>query len=120
MIAGYVARADMGEARWLYDGMLFRDIVFCNGKIDGCARIRNASEACSYFDSMPFWNVVSCNTLLFMYVLKVAPECLSLFDSMLREEEIKPNRTTLVECFNCMCQYRGSQYRPVSLFLREG
>ncbi|KAI6687543.1 hypothetical protein NL676_024371, partial [Syzygium grande] len=68
MIAGYVARGDMGEARWLFDRMPFRDIVSWNCMIDGCARIGNVSEARSFFDSMPFRNVVSWNTLLALYV----------------------------------------------------
>ncbi|KAL3739194.1 hypothetical protein ACJRO7_020575 [Eucalyptus globulus] len=81
--------------QWLYDRMPFRDNVLWNCAIDGRARIRHASEACGYFDSMPFRNAVSYRTMLALYVcVKGHMEFLSLFDNMLQEEEIKLNRTS--------------------------
>ncbi|XP_056160351.1 pentatricopeptide repeat-containing protein At4g02750-like [Syzygium oleosum] len=107
MIVGYIARGDIGVARWLFDRTPFRDIMSWNRTIDGCARIGYMSETRSFFHSMPFWNVVSWNTLLALYVrVKGYTECLSLFDSMLQEEEIKPNGATLVSAFTA-CDNTG-------------
>jgi len=75
--------------------MPFRDNVLWNCAIDGRARIRHASEARGYFDSMPSHNAVSYRTMLALYVcVKGHMELLSLFDNMLQEEEIKLNRTS--------------------------
>ncbi|XP_056160352.1 pentatricopeptide repeat-containing protein At3g22690-like [Syzygium oleosum] len=77
------------------------DLVGWNSMIDGHVKNREVDVARELFDEMIERDVfISWNTLLALYVhVKGYTKRLSLFDSMLQEEEIKPNRVTLVSVF---------------------
>ncbi|KAJ4957469.1 hypothetical protein NE237_024580 [Protea cynaroides] len=88
MIDGYVKNGDVGVARLLFDEMSERDMY---------ARIEDVLAAQKVFDQMPYWNVVSWNTRLALYVrIKDYKECLRVFDRMISGGETSPNETTLI------------------------
>ncbi|EEF33600.1 pentatricopeptide repeat-containing protein, putative [Ricinus communis] len=107
MISGYVGAGDVEAAKKLFDNMPSRDVVSWNCMIDGYAKIRNVSVARWLFNQMPFRNIVSWNIMLALYLkCKNYGECLKLFDRMIEERELRPNKASLMSVLTACANFR--------------
>ncbi|KAI4370361.1 hypothetical protein MLD38_018720 [Melastoma candidum] len=95
----------MEDARHLFDVMPQRDVVSWANIIDGYAKKGSIDIAADFFGKMPERDVVACNSMMAAYVQNgSAYDALEIFYSMLNDDALSPDRTTLVIALTAVAQ----------------
>ncbi|XP_057964659.1 pentatricopeptide repeat-containing protein At5g66520-like [Malania oleifera] len=98
MICLYSTAGFLNSARYLFDGMLTRDVVSWNSIIIGCLRNGDLDSALNLFRRMQKRNIFTWNSMITGFVQAGRPkEGLEFFHEMqiINEDMIRPNKITI-------------------------
>lgn len=109
LIDMYVKCGAIGDARYLFDKIIFKDFASWNALIAGYMKEGEIGVAENLFARMERRNIVTWTAMISGYTQNgLAEQALSLFDEMLQEgSEIKPNWVTIVSVLPA-CSHSGS------------
>lgn len=98
--------------------MLASDVAVGSALADMYAKCGCLTLARNVFDNMPIRNVITWNVMFMAYGMHGRGDlALSLFESMVDEEEVKPNEVTFISLF-AACSHSGMVSEGQNLFRR--